>query len=242
MASEESAIREICPKPEKSWMPRAGEPVVARVSEKGRQKAIAQAHRAPVRAGGPAGRRVRGGVMALTTFIRSEFRVRIDREACLKCGRCVQQCGWNVYHFDEARTATHPRPRQVRRLPPLRDLLPGGAITIEKNPLAYKDSDSMSPELRKAIWRQAETGGVLLTGMGNDKPYLRIFDHLLLDACQVTNPSIDPLREPMELRTFLGRKPDSDRGGRGAQRAAACACSPSSTASSSWRRPSCSGA
>ena len=44
--------------------------------------------------------------------------------------------------------------------------------------------------------------------MGNDKPYLSIFDHLVLDACQVTNPSIDPLREPMELRTFLGRKPD----------------------------------
>ena len=66
----------------------------------------------------------------------------------------------------------------------------------------------MSAAYRKAIWRQAETGGVLLTGMGNDKPYLRIFDHLLLDACQVTNPSIDPLREPMELRTFLGRKPD----------------------------------
>ncbi|HEY5432240.1 MAG TPA: FMN-binding glutamate synthase family protein, partial [Coriobacteriia bacterium] len=35
------------------------------------------------------------------------------------------------------------------------------------------------------------------------------FDHLVLDACQVTNPSIDPLREPMELRTYLGRKPDS---------------------------------
>ena len=31
----------------------------------------------------------------------------------------------------------------------------------------------------------------------------------MLDACQVTNPSIDPLREPMELRTYLGRKPDS---------------------------------
>ena len=54
---------------------------------------------------------------------------------------------------------------------------------------------------------------MLLTGMGNDRPYLRIFDHLLLDACQVTNPSIDPLREPMELRTFLGRKPDLRRGG-----------------------------
>jgi glutamate synthase domain-containing protein 2 len=50
---------------------------------------------------------------------------------------------------------------------------------------------------------------VMLTGMGNDKRYQSIFDHLVLDACQVTNPSIDPLREPMELRTYLGRKPDS---------------------------------
>jgi glutamate synthase domain-containing protein 2 len=49
----------------------------------------------------------------------------------------------------------------------------------------------------------------MLTSMGNPKPYTRIFDSLVLDACQVTNPSIDPLREPMELRTYLGRKPDS---------------------------------
>lgn len=33
VASEESAIREICPKPEVSWMPRAGEPVVAKLKE-----------------------------------------------------------------------------------------------------------------------------------------------------------------------------------------------------------------
>jgi glutamate synthase domain-containing protein 1 len=31
VASEESSIREICPKPEHSWMPRAGEPVIARL-------------------------------------------------------------------------------------------------------------------------------------------------------------------------------------------------------------------
>ena len=49
---------------------------------------------------------------------------------------------------------------------------------------------------------------MLLTGMGCDQPYPIYFDHLLLNASQVTNPSIDPLREPMELRTYLGRKPD----------------------------------
>jgi glutamate synthase domain-containing protein 1 len=42
VASEESAIREICPHPAESWMPMAGEPVIARVSEKGRQKSLAQ--------------------------------------------------------------------------------------------------------------------------------------------------------------------------------------------------------
>ena len=49
---------------------------------------------------------------------------------------------------------------------------------------------------------------MLLTGMGNDLPYPILWDNLLLDACQVTNPSIDPLREPMELPTFLRRQPD----------------------------------
>jgi glutamate synthase domain-containing protein 2 len=43
--------------------------------------------------------------------------------------------------------------------------------------------------------------------MGNALPYPSIFDRLVLDACQVTNPSIDPLREPMELRTYIGKKP-----------------------------------
>jgi glutamate synthase domain-containing protein 1 len=33
VASEESAIREICPKPDVSWMPQAGEPVIARLHE-----------------------------------------------------------------------------------------------------------------------------------------------------------------------------------------------------------------
>jgi len=45
--------------------------------------------------------------------------------------------------------------------------------------------------------------------MGNDRVFPIYFDHLLLNASQVTNPSIDPLREPMELRTYLGRQTGS---------------------------------
>jgi glutamate synthase domain-containing protein 2 len=146
--------------------------------------------------------------MAYTTFIPSEFRVVIDKDACIQCGRCAQQCGWNVYTFDEVERRPIPDHNKCGACHRCVTFCPAGAISIKKNELAFKHSDSMSPDLIKAIWRQAETGGIQLTGMGNDRPYLRIFDHLLLDACQVTNPSIDPLREPMEMRTFLGRKPD----------------------------------
>ena len=45
--------------------------------------------------------------------------------------------------------------------------------------------------------------------MGTPKAYPVYWDKMLLNASQVTNPSIDPLREPMEIRTFLGRKPEA---------------------------------
>ncbi len=140
------------------------------------------------------------------TFVQPEFRVKIDYDKCHKCGRCVQQCGWGVYDFNERPIPHDEKCRACHRCV---TYCPAHCITIEKNTLAFRDNDNWSTAARKAVWKQAETGGVLLTSMGNPLPYERIFDKLVLDACQVTNPSIDPLREPMELRTYLGRKPDS---------------------------------
>ncbi|MDO8964624.1 MAG: glutamate synthase-related protein [Coriobacteriia bacterium] len=140
------------------------------------------------------------------SFIQPEFKVDIDRDKCIKCGRCVQQCGWGVYSFNERPMPDDSKCRACHRCV---TYCPVHCITIKRNELVFRDSENWSPSLRKAVWRQAESGGVMLTSMGNDKPYLRIFDHLVLDACQVTNPSIDPLREPMETRTFIGHKPDA---------------------------------
>ncbi|MBN2847052.1 MAG: 4Fe-4S binding protein [Coriobacteriia bacterium] len=140
------------------------------------------------------------------TFVQPEFRVKIDYDKCHKCGRCVQQCGWGVYDFAERPIPHDEKCRACHRCV---TYCPAHCITIEKNTLAFRENDNWSTNLVKGVWKQADTGGVLLTSMGNPRPYERIFDHLVLDACQVTNPSIDPLREPMELRTYLGRKPDA---------------------------------
>jgi glutamate synthase domain-containing protein 2 len=85
---------------------------------------------------------------------------------------------------------------------------PTNALTVRRNPLEYRANANWKPEVIEDILKQAESGGMLLTGMGDDKNHRIYWDHLLLNASQVTNPSIDPLREPMELSTFLGRKPD----------------------------------
>ena len=135
----------------------------------------------------------------------SDFRWVHDVERCARCKRCVQQCGFNAIRWEDGPVADPAKCVGCHRC---EAFCPQEAITISPNPQYFRPHPLWTESHRKNLSVQAETGGVLLAGMGNDLPYPILWDHLLLDACQVTNPSIDPLREPMELRTFLGRRPD----------------------------------
>jgi glutamate synthase domain-containing protein 2 len=79
---------------------------------------------------------------------------------------------------------------------------------IRRNPNLNRENVNWTSEVVRDLKKQAESGAVILTGMGCDKPHFTYWDRLLLNASQVTNPSIDPLREPMEIRTYLGCKPE----------------------------------
>jgi len=138
-------------------------------------------------------------------MIQPDFRIVIDQDRCRKCGRCVFNCGFGALEFKEKPIPSHEKCVGCHRCV---SFCPENAITVELNPLAFRPNAHWTPFLIKSIYKQAESGGILLTSMGNDKPYPILNDYLLLDACQVTNPSIDPLREPMELRTYLGRRPE----------------------------------
>jgi glutamate synthase domain-containing protein 2 len=120
----------------------------------------------------------------------------------------VNQCTYETHYYDPEDDVVRSKDENCTNCQRCVSFCPTNAITIRKNPSAYRENSNWTFEVIRDIKKQAETGGVLLTGMGCDKPYLTYWDRLLLNASQVTNPSIDPLREPMEIRTYLGAKPD----------------------------------
>ncbi len=135
------------------------------------------------------------------------FKVNRDEDKCIKCKVCVRQCANEVHRYDEENDKVIADDMECVNCQRCVVLCPTNALTITEYPLDFRKNHNWTSDTIRTIYLQAETGGILLTGMGSDKPYPIYWDKILLNASQVTNPSIDPLREPMELRTYLGKKP-----------------------------------
>lgn len=144
----------------------------------------------------------------MINYIPRKFTVVRDKELCINCGCCVRQCANECHYFDDDGKTVLCNSNNCVACHRCVDLCPTGALRIEKYVCDYRENANWTAQYQQEICRQAETGSVLLSAMGNPKPYPIYWDKILLNASQVTNPSIDPLREPMEIRTILGRKPD----------------------------------
>jgi len=142
------------------------------------------------------------------SLLPPEFKILRDEDRCIACQVCVRQCANDVHSYDPEDDWVNSDYSRCVGCHRCVTLCPTRALTVVENPLDFRPNANWSHQTITNLHKQAETGGVLLAGMGCDQPYPIYFDHLLLNASQVTNPSIDPLREPMELRTYIGRKPD----------------------------------
>jgi len=142
------------------------------------------------------------------SYLTPEYIIERNRERCIDCQVCVRQCANNAHVFDEEEQKVVSVDERCVNCHRCVVLCPTKALCIRRNPLEFRENANWTPGAIRDIYKQSETGGILLTGMGNDRPYPIYWDHILLNASQVTNPSIDPLREPMELKTYLGRKPE----------------------------------
>ena len=144
----------------------------------------------------------------MKTYVPAKFIVERDEKRCIKCKVCVNQCSFNTHSYDVEDDVMQSNEMNCVGCHRCVVFCPTRALNIRRNTLDYRENYNWRPEIIEDILKQAESGGILNTGMGNDKPLKIYWDHLLINASQVTNPSIDPLREPKELTTYLGRKPD----------------------------------
>lgn len=137
-----------------------------------------------------------------------EFEIDRNTERCITCQVCERVCAYEVHEYWPEEDRMQSDAAKCAGCQFCVSLCPTGALCIYPRTGRLRPNSNWTQTVVDDITKQANTGGVLLTGMGCDRPYKNYWDHLLLNASQVTNPSIDPLREPMELRTFIGRKPD----------------------------------
>jgi len=141
-------------------------------------------------------------------FIYPEFEVVRDRDRCIACRVCERQCANEVHSYDAERGLMVCDETKCVDCQRCVCLCPTRALKIVKSDCALRENSNWPSETIKEIYKQASSGGVLLSSMGNPRALPVYWDNILINASQVTNPSIDPLREPMETRVFLGKKPD----------------------------------
>ena len=136
-----------------------------------------------------------------------EFEVIRNDARCIRCRVCERQCANEVHRYDESMDLILSDETKCVNCQRCVSLCPTRALKIVKSDCALRENANWSQETIREIYKQAGSGGVLLSSMGNPKPYPIYWDRILINASQVTNPSIDPLREPMETRVSLGKKP-----------------------------------
>ena len=140
-------------------------------------------------------------------FVEPLYEIVRDQTRCIKCKVCENQCANEVHRYDKDLKVMLSDETKCVNCHRCVALCPTHALKIVKSNNSFKENANWTQSSLLAIYQQAATGGVLLSSMGNPEPQPVYWDKILINASQVTNPPIDPLREPMETRTFLGAKP-----------------------------------
>lgn len=140
-------------------------------------------------------------------YINPEFEIIRNFNRCTNCRICEKQCANLVHGYDEKNKIMIADESKCVNCQRCVSFCPTKALKIVKEQCSLRENANWSNSTVTEIYKQANSGGVLLSSMGNPNKFPVYWDKILINASQVTNPSIDPLREPMETKVFLGKKP-----------------------------------
>ncbi|MDR2360547.1 MAG: alpha-hydroxy-acid oxidizing protein [Oscillospiraceae bacterium] len=139
-------------------------------------------------------------------YLSPEHEIVRDNDKCIRCQVCERQCANKVHSYDESIDKMLANDENCVNCQRCVSLCPTRALKIRRCENRFRENNNWNETKIRELYLQANSGGVMLGAMGTPLDYPTYWDHMLINASQVTNPSIDPLREPMETRTFLGKK------------------------------------
>ena len=134
------------------------------------------------------------------------YEISRNTTRCINCKICEKECSNEVHKYDDNLKAIISDETKCVNCHRCVVMCPTHALKIVKSDNCFRENANWTQDSIMTIYNQAQSGGVLLSSMGNPEPFPVYWDKILINASQVTNPSIDPLREPMETKTFLGGK------------------------------------
>ena len=141
-------------------------------------------------------------------FIYPQFEVIRNENRCTNCRLCEKQCSNGVHFYNTEKGIMVSDETKCVNCQRCVSFCPTRALKIVKTDNTLRENANWSEATINEVFKQATGGGVLLSSMGNPTPLPIYWDRILINASQVTNPPIDPLREPMETKVSLGQKPE----------------------------------
>ena len=103
-------------------------------------------------------------------FIYPEFEVIRNENRCIVCRVCERQCANEVHSYDEEHKIMKCDESKCVNCQRCVSLCPTRALKIVKSDCTLRENANWSNDTIKEIYKQANSGGVLLSSMGNPKP------------------------------------------------------------------------
>ena len=115
-------------------------------------------------------------------FVHGDYEVVRNPDLCIACRVCERQCANEVHWYDETAGKMKAYSDKCVNCHRCVCLCPTHALKIVKTDDTYKINANWDNATINEVYKQANSGGVLLSSMGNPKPYPVFWDKMLVNA------------------------------------------------------------
>ena len=140
------------------------------------------------------------------SYITPEFEVLRNPNRCIACRVCERQCANEVHSYDSESGTMLRAESQCVDCQRCASPCPTHALKIVKNTCSFRENANWKNDTIKEIYKQANSGGVLLSSMGTPNPLPVYWDKILINASQVTNPPHRSVARTDGNTCFSGKK------------------------------------